>query len=321
MSPIQTCTAVWSRPPSGGVDAWSALKARGADIAATAQSLTLTMQQVANKLRAEQLNSAKDGKRARSQPTMNQIAQREVVWVRASALHEYLGSNKKHYSINVTWKSGEYLDALYASGVGAPVFTLEGRTDGDRRRVSGQRRNARGQLNRLSRNARLQGEIVVPLVVEKSAFDKAKNTPRSGGTVQVSNNAVLGHPSPPVAMPRSAAEALLQEKAVFRERSWANLANRELGFTGIMVLFSIWELSSAVDSLATTSGWEQAEAAASFMGGSVASWLGGWKLRLIALRLRRGGRPRFPLRCFCPGRHRVPWRCEWAQGCWARLVR
>lgn len=250
-----------------GVDAWAALRARGEAIAGTAQGLTLSMQQVANRLRKDLLNTVKDGNVARIQPALNQIAQREVVWVRASALHEYLASNKQHYSINVTWRTGEYLDALYASGAGAPVFTLEGRRDGDRRQVSGQRRNARGQLNRLSRNSRLQGEIVVPLVIEKSALDKALNAPRSGGVMQVSNNPVLGHPSPPATMPKPVAEALLREKTVFRERNWSNLANREMGFTGIMVFFSIWELSSAVDDLSRTSGWEQADAVASFMGG------------------------------------------------------
>jgi hypothetical protein len=134
----------------------------------SAQNLVLPMQQAINHLRLKALADS-GGNAGKAAALLEEISKKEVVWVRASALHEYLATTKKNYTIKVKWKLGDYLDAQSSAMERLPGFEIEPRTVGDRRTVRNEMRTARKQLDTLAKDPRFANvTITVPVIVDSS---------------------------------------------------------------------------------------------------------------------------------------------------------
>lgn len=253
---------------------WSALKEYRAPAAAAAQNLVLPMQQVAQKSKAKLLKGAAGKGATAVAQQLAEVSAREVVWVRAAALWEFVATTNEHYTVNVRFKIGEYLDALAAGGgtAGAGAFVLEGRQPKDRNAARANSRKASKALNKLKHHPALQGDVTVPLVVEKSAWQK---TTGRATMVDVYN---IGDAKGVVKLPSDVAEALLQNPTVWKEQRWGSVLNREVGFSGLGVALSTWQFWEAIMNLGKTSGFKFADAVATTISGATGIFGGALEL-------------------------------------------
>jgi hypothetical protein len=237
---------------------WNAVRE---EASASAQNLVLPMQQAINHLRMKQLSSVA-GNWGKAVALMEEIAKKEVVWVRAAALHDYLATTKKHYAIKVRWEMGEYLDAQVNALEKMPGFEIEERPHASRAQVRSEMRRARKQLNRLARDPRFAGQaITVPLIVEEGAL--VNRAARAGEAIlPVYSDDLLGARKPPVGLPKSVVEALVQRRPTGRSSAFKAVAGTEGLLTGFALLLSGREFISALSGL-SKSGFEQADALAS----------------------------------------------------------
>jgi hypothetical protein len=237
---------------------WESVKEQAS---ASAQNLALPIQQAINHLRMRQLAGAA-GNPGKALALMEEIAKKELVWVRAAALHEYLATTKKHYSIKVRWTLGEYLDAQVNAIEQMPGFEMQERPHGSRTQVRSEMRKARKQLEKLSRDPRFSGQVItVPLIVESGAL-QARAARAGEGTLSVFSDDLLGARKPPVSLPKSVVEELVQRRPAGRGSAFKLVATREGLFTGFALFLSGRELFAALQGL-SKSGFEQADAVAS----------------------------------------------------------
>lgn len=237
---------------------WSSVRE---EASLSAQNLALPMQQAINHLRMRQLASA-GGDSAKALTLLEEVAKKEVVWVRAAALHEYLATTKKHYAIKVRWQLGEYLDAQVDAIEKLPGFELEERPHASRAQVRSEMRRARNQLEKLSRDPRFAGQVItVPLIVEGGALNR-RAASAGEPLLQVFSDDLLGGHRPPVSLPRSVVESLVQRRPAGNGAAFKAVATREGLFTAFALFLSGREFMAALSGL-TKSGFEQADAVAS----------------------------------------------------------
>lgn len=237
---------------------WESVKEQAS---ASAQNLALPIQQAINHLRMKQLAGAA-GNPGKALALMEEIAKKELVWVRAAALHEYLATTKKHYSIKVRWTLGEYLDAQVDAIEKMPGFEIESRPHGSRTTVRTEMRKARKQLEKLSKDPRFKGQVItVPLIVEVGVLEG--RAARAGDVMlDVFSDDLLGARKPPVALPKSVVESLVQRRPAGRSSAFKAVVGREGLFTGFALFLSGREFMAALQGL-SKSGFEQADAVAS----------------------------------------------------------
>jgi hypothetical protein len=227
-----------------------------------AQNMALLMQQVVNRLRIKELAGGKaSGLTAR----FTELAGKEMVWVRATALYEYLKTTKKHYSVRLEWKIGDYLDAQLAS-LETPGFSISERPPASRRQVRSDMFAARKRLEKLVNDPALQGKVMVPLIVEANVAGKAAGT--GDELLQVYSDNLLGHPAPMRTLPRSVARDLMTSRGAWQRGDVVNkLFKMEVGLSTGAMVFGIFEINAALGKIAEKGGLEQADAIASLMSG------------------------------------------------------
>lgn len=237
---------------------WEGVKEQASQ---SAQNLVLPIQQAINHLRMKQLAAA-GGDAGKAVALLEEISRKEVVWVRAAALHEYLATTKKHYSVKVRWKLGEYLDAQVNALEQMPGFEIESRPYASRQMVRSEMRMARKQLDKLAKDPRFAGQVItVPLLVESSAL-QARAGRAGEAMLEVFSDDLLGSAKPPVALPKSVVETLVQRRPAGRGGAFKPVVGREGLFTAFALFLSGREFVAALQGL-TKSGFEQADAVAS----------------------------------------------------------
>jgi len=253
-----------------------------------AESLVTGMQQVANegKTRALKASAGKGG--AAAAAAIEQISQREIVWVRAAALWDFIDTEKQHYSVNVKMKVGEYLDAIAAGNpASAGTFEMRGRKVGDRTASRQANASSKKVLEKLSRHPGFQAEITVPLIVEKELLAKVKG---KQGTIQLYN---IGQAQGFVELPTDVASRLVKGNSIYRPRAWGAFVNREVGFSMLGAVLSVRQFWDAIQKIGMTSGFNFADAAVNVVGG-ISGTVGGM-LEIGAFAFQMAGRQAAPV--------------------------
>ncbi|WP_313250673.1 T6SS effector BTH_I2691 family protein [Stenotrophomonas sp.] len=248
---------------------WAEFRAYQQSAVNSVESLVGSMQQVASEARTRALRSAKGAGVGAVAAELSEVARREVVWVRAAALWDYIDTGKEHYSINVKMKAGEYLDAV-AQGdpLGAGAFEVTGRETGSRGASRQGARNSKKFFEALKKRPEFSADITVPIIVEKATLERA------AGKSNITQLYNIGEASGVAQLPRDMAERLVQSNTIYRQRGLTGLANRQVTFSGIGIFLSIRQFWDAISKLGETSGFNFADASVNVVGG-VAGTFGG----------------------------------------------
>ncbi|WP_132864103.1 T6SS effector BTH_I2691 family protein [Stenotrophomonas sp. ATCM1_4] len=248
---------------------WQEFRKYQQSAVSSAESLVGGIQQVASENRKRILDAAKGKGVAHVAAALEDVAVKEIVWVRAAALWDFIDTRKEHYSIKVKMSAGAYLDAV-ASGnaAAAGAFELNERRVGDR--TASRRANADSKklLTNLKKRPEFQGDIIVPLIVEKETLERARG---KNGAVRLYN---IGQAASVAELPADVVEDLVQSNSIYRQRGWKGFVKAEVGFSIFAIFFSARQLWDAVIKLGSTSGFNFADAAANLTGG-IAGTVGG----------------------------------------------
>lgn len=256
---------------------WQEFKRYQQSAVASVESLVLSMQQVASENRAKALKPAAGKGVSQAVGALEEIARKEIVWVRAAALWDFIDTGKQHYSINVKMTVGSYLDAV-ANGdaTASGVFELNGRKVGDRTASRRANADSRKLLANLQKRPEFQADMTVPLIVERATLERARG---KQGVTQLYN---IGQSSPVVELPADVAERLVQGNTILRQHGWKGFANREVGFSAFAIFFSVRQFWDAWAKLGSTSGFNYADASVNVMGGLAGTFGGAMEISAFA---------------------------------------
>jgi hypothetical protein len=248
---------------------WQEFRKYQQSAVSSAESLVGGIQQVASENRKRILDAAKGKGVAHVAVALEDVAAKEIVWVRAAALWDFIDTGKQHYSINVKMSAGAYLDAVVTGNAAAAgAFELNERRVGDRSASRKANADSRKLLANLKKRPEFQGELTVPLIVEKETLERARG---KRGTVRLYN---IGQASAVSELPADVAEHLVQSNSIYRQRGWKGFVNGEVGFSVFAIFFSVRQSWDAIVKLGSTSGFNFADAVANIIGG-ISGMVGG----------------------------------------------
>lgn len=214
---------------------------------------------------------AEKAKRWGLSATLQEATRKQVIWVRAVALQEFLASDVKHYFVGIKWKAGAFLDASIEA-LKAPMFELKFDHHGAHAQQSRARAaaSAQAQLRKVQKLAGMDKDIVVPLLLDEATLRKAAQR-RGGAMLPVVGPNLVGLPQTLHELPEDFARGVLKDQAVFRQgwmkRFTDGLATHRLpaGASAGVILMQGYALQAAIDDFNKKGGAEQVDAAAAMV--------------------------------------------------------
>lgn len=255
-------------------DGWSDFHEGWALVREGAAQFSANLLHAAQQANAAMLVAALDAEKAKRWglvATLQEASRKQVVWVRAAALHEFLASNAKHYFVGVQWKAGAFLDASIEA-LKQPMFELKFDHHGAHPQQSRKRAaaSAQAQLRKVLGLTGMDRDINVPLLMDEAMMKKAA---ASKGRVMlpVAGPNLVGLPQALRELPEEFARGVLKEQAVFRQ-GWAERAAQGLKDHRVaahasagVILLQGYALQSAIEDFHKKGGVEQVDAAAAMV--------------------------------------------------------
>ncbi len=203
--------------------------------------------------------------------TLKEATRKQVIWVRAMALQEFLATDVKHYFVGVKWKAGAFLDASIEA-LKSPMFELKFDHHGAHAQQSRARASAsaQAQLRKVRKLAGMDQDITVPLLMDEATLRKAAAR-RSGTMLPVVGPNLVGLPQELRELPEEFARGVLKEQATFRQgwmkRFAEGLGTHRLpaGASAGVILMQGYALQAAIDDFHKKGGVEQVDAAAAMV--------------------------------------------------------
>lgn len=203
--------------------------------------------------------------------TLNDATRKQVIWVRAMALQEFLATDVRHYFVGVKWKAGAFLDASI-DALRSPMFELKfdhhaAHAQQSRARASA---SAQAQLRKVQKLAGMDKDITVPLLMDEATLRKAAGR-RTGTMLPVVGPNLVGLPQELRELPEEFARGVLKEQAMFRQgwtkRFAEGLGTHRLpaGASAAVILMQGHALQAAIDDFNKKGGAEQVDAAAAMV--------------------------------------------------------
>lgn len=203
--------------------------------------------------------------------TLKDATRKQVIWVRAMALQEFLATDVRHYFVGVKWKAGAFLDASIEA-LKSPMFELKFDHHGAHAQQSRARASAsaQAQLRKLQKLAGMDKDITVPLLMDEATLRKAAGR-RVGTMLPVVGPNLVGLPQELRELPEEFARGVLKEQATFRQgwmkRFTEGLGTHRLpaGASAGVILMQGYALHAAIDDFNKKGGVEQVDAAAAMV--------------------------------------------------------
>lgn len=215
--------------------------------------------------------------------SLDQLRRKQVIWVKASALHEFLETGAKQFYANVVWEANAFVNAASDAVRTGPAFEVKFNQHSERRKQN--RRSAaasaRAELRRALADAENPKHLTVPLLMDEAAIEAvAKRGHKVGpGMLQVVGGNLLSLPQMPLALPESFARDLFREQAkgraeTFRQWTDTGIQNARGALPGTIgngfIFFLQWHaFTFALDEFNKKGGWAQVDAAASALSAAV----------------------------------------------------
>ena len=203
--------------------------------------------------------------------TLEDATRKQVIWVRAMALQEFLATDVRHYFVGVKWKAGAFLDASIEA-LKSPMFELKFDHHGAHAQQSRARASAsaQAQLRKVQKLAGMDKDITVPLLMDEATLRKAAGR-RTGTMLPVVGPNLAGLPQELRELPEEFARSVLKEQATFRQ-GWTKRFTEGLGTHRLpagasagVILMQGYALQAAIDDFNKKGGAEQVDAAAAMV--------------------------------------------------------
>jgi hypothetical protein len=226
-----------------------------------------------------------------------QLQRKQVVWVQAMALHDYLESGRKQFYVKVAWDGNAFLNAANDGLKGGAAFEMKFNQHSERRQKSRKSAasSAQAELRRLIENSEHPQRLTVPLLLDGAAIQAivSKGHKVGPGMLTVVGGNLLGLPQAPLALPEALARDLFRTQAMGRAemfKQWGETSVRNArgalpGSVGnaFIVLLQWNAFMFALGEFNKSGGWAQLDAAASAL--SAATGMIGAGLEVGALLL------------------------------------
>lgn len=261
--------------PFGSRDGWQDFREGWELVREGAAQFSANLLNAAQQATATMLVAALDAEKARRwglSVTLKEATRKQVIWVRAVALQEFLATDVKHYFVGVKWKAGAFLDASIEALKVAPLFELKfdhgaAHQQQSRRRAAA---SAQAQLRKVQKLAGMDKDITVPLLMDEATLRKAAGR-RAGTMLPVVGPNLVGLPQELRELPEEFARGVLKEQATFRQ-GWAKRFAEGLGTHRLpagasagVILMQGYALQAAIDDFNKKGGAEQVDAAAAMV--------------------------------------------------------
>jgi len=209
-------------------------------------SLLATSQQAIAELE-RLVADTKQAKKFQLASNLDQVKAKQVVWVKASALLDYLNTGNRHYFVWTRWSMKSFMHAMSDALKEAPLFETQptreiGKTGKERVASAKQTRQ---QIREFSehlqqRITQFGDDVTVGLVYDESVLKQSASR-RGEKMLKVVGDNLLGKPGMATELPEDLAKQIIKKQAMTWKQMRANLLENK---TTVRVSFAIFMLEA-----------------------------------------------------------------------------